>query len=155
MTLYASDKMRECSCGLAALRTVSRIYYCIIQALVSPRPKILIIDDDTSHLKLYSWILERGGFVPTTVLVSLTGVELPQEQQFDLVLLDYRFSSSITAIEVAYRIKQNWPGTPIVILSDMMWMPDDIAHLVDGFIHKGDPEGFVDRINQILKQAQA
>lgn len=122
---------------------------------VTARPRILIIDDEPSHLKLYSWILEREGFAPTTVLVERTGLELPGDQRFDLVLLDYRFSSSITAIEVAHNIRKHWPGMRIVILSDMMWMPDDIAHLVDDFVRKGEPQQLIDKVNEILSRPRS
>ncbi|HZS28125.1 MAG TPA: response regulator [Candidatus Angelobacter sp.] len=119
---------------------------------MSAKARILIIDDEPSHLKLYSWILEREGFHTTTAQVNHAGLDLPREQQFDLILLDYRFSSSITAVDVAHKIKEYWPGMRIVILSDMMWMPDDIAHLVDDFVHKGEPQQLVDKVGEILNR---
>jgi CheY-like chemotaxis protein len=65
------------------------------------RPRVLIIDDEVAHLKLYSWILEREGFLTATALVERHGIDLPaQEEQFDLTLLDYRLQVGIKAVDV-------------------------------------------------------
>jgi DNA-binding response OmpR family regulator len=116
---------------------------------VPNKPRILIVDDEPTHLKLYSWILAREGFTTSTVLVESDGVQLPQEQQFNLVLLDYRLAGT-TAAKLARKIKDCWPNTRIVILSDLLWMPEDVAPLASGFIQKGDPQHLVDRLRELM-----
>jgi len=101
---------------------------------------VLIVDDDPSHLKLYSWVIERAGFRPLTVLVDSDAVEWPAVEHFDLAVLDYRLGPQTSAVEVAKRLQAAYPGVPIVVLSDMMWMPDDIAPYASGFVRKGEPE---------------
>jgi DNA-binding response OmpR family regulator len=118
---------------------------------VATQLRILIIDDDPTHLKLYSWILDRERFATNTLLVKQSGFELPRNQQFDLVLLDYRLVAGVSATELAREIKNCWPGTPIVVLSDMMWMPDDIAPLADDFVHKGDPQELIDKMSELTR----
>jgi two-component system alkaline phosphatase synthesis response regulator PhoP len=118
---------------------------------VASQLRILIIDDDPTHLKLYSWILDREGFATNTLLVKQNGFELPRDQQFDLVLLDYKLITGISATELARAMKDCWPGTPIVVLSDMMWMPDDIAPLADDFVHKGDPQELIAKVSELIK----
>jgi len=118
-------------------------------------PKILIIDDDPAHLKLYSWILQREGFVTTTALVENNKIELPPaHEQFDLTLLDYLLQG-LKAVDVAQKIREQWPGMPIVVLSDMMWAPDDMAPIANGFIRKGEPQLLVEKLMEMTRPGAA
>lgn len=112
---------------------------------------VLIVDDEPSHLKLYSWVVERGGFHPVTALVKNETVQLPETKQIDLAVLDYRLGSHLTAVDVAKLLRSSYPEMPIVILSDMLWMPDDIAPYASGFVRKGEPEQLLETINSALK----
>jgi CheY-like chemotaxis protein len=58
---------------------------------------VLIIDDDSLHLTIYRWMPEREGYSCKTALVSET-LDLPANDAIDLVLLDYRLNSSLTAV---------------------------------------------------------
>lgn len=120
---------------------------------MSSERRVLIIDDEPSHLKLYSLILEREGFLTTTALVEHDSIQLPHDHHFDLVLLDYRFKSGISPKNVAQQIRARWPEIRIVVLSDVMWMPDDIAPLADGFVRKGEPQQLVDTVNGMLPKS--
>jgi DNA-binding NtrC family response regulator len=112
---------------------------------------ILIVDDDQLHLTLYTWILQGQGYKCKTARVKSTSVDLPTDAAIDLVLLDYRLSSSLTAMDVAEQLKKAFPSTPIVILSEMQWMPDDMKDHAHAFINKGDPKRLVETINGILQ----
>ncbi len=68
---------------------------------------ILIIDDDPLHLKIYTWILQRQSYKCKTALVNSTSVELPADSAIDLVLLDYRLSSSLNALDVIRQIRRH------------------------------------------------
>ena len=114
--------------------------------------KILIIDDDPTHLKLYSWILERGGFLTTTALVGRNGEDLPSaEHIFYLTVLDYQFQTRVKAVDVAKQIRTLWPRMRIVVLSDMMWMPEDIAPLVNGFVRKANRKYYLIWLQNLLR----
>jgi DNA-binding NtrC family response regulator len=112
---------------------------------------ILIVDDDQLHLTLYTWILQGEGYQCKTALVKSTSVDLPSEAVIDLVLLDYRLSSSLTSMDVIEQLKRAFPSVPIVLLSEMQWMPDDVKDHVLAFINKGDPKKLVETINGILQ----
>jgi DNA-binding response OmpR family regulator len=113
-------------------------------------PRVLIIDDEPAHLKLYSWILEREGFQPTTALAR-NGVDLPSgSEEFDLTLLDYNLQG-IKAVDVVKKIRNQWPEMRIVVLSDMMWIPDDMAALANGFIRKGEPQLLVEKLTEMTR----
>lgn len=110
---------------------------------------MLIVDDDPSHLKLYSWILQRGGFQSITALVQGESVDLPQ-QRIDVAVLDYRLGPQLTACDVAQRLRIDFPSMPIVVLSDLPWMPDDVAPYASGFVRKGEPQQLLDMIGSVV-----
>jgi len=112
---------------------------------------ILIVDDDRLHLKLYTWILQAEGYKCESALVQSTSVDLPSDTTVDLVLLDYRLSSSLSPLDVIEQLKSKFPAAPIVILSEMQWMPDDMRSHAQAFINKGDPKKLVETINGIVQ----
>ena len=112
---------------------------------------VLLIDDDPSHLKLYSLIVGRAGFRALTALVSGPSLELPSEETVDLCLLDYRIGTALSSVDVARRLQQIFPAKPIVILSDMPWMPDDVAPYATAFVRKGEPEKIVEMIGRLVE----
>ena len=114
---------------------------------------VLIVDDDPSHLKLYSWVIERGGFRPLTALVQRETVQLPDAEPIHVAVLDYRLGNEISAVDVAKRLRDSYPDIPIVVLSDMLWMPDDIAPYASGFVRKGEPEQLLETLASTVKTA--
>lgn len=116
-------------------------------------PTILIVDDDPSHLKIYSWVIERGGFRSLPALVQQDELNLPEAEQIDLAVLDYRLGVGLSAVEVAKRLREIYPSTPILILSDLYGMPEDIAPYASGFVRKGEPQQLLDTIVSTLKVA--
>ncbi|HUI84261.1 MAG TPA: response regulator [Candidatus Binatia bacterium] len=114
-------------------------------------PTILVVDDDPSHLKLYCWVIERGGFRPLGALVRGDVIELPQAERIDAAVLDYRLGDKISAVDVASRLRNLYPSIPILVLSDLHFMPEDIAPFASGFIRKGEPE----RLLQMISSATA
>ena len=113
------------------------------------RVSVLIVDDDPVHLKIYGWIIEAAGYRAVPVQVQFKGVQL-SEDRVDLVLLGLHFAGLTTAIETAKLIKARYPHAPIVVLSEAVTLPDDIAPLVQGFVRKGDPAKLVDSLHQLL-----
>ena len=114
-------------------------------------PTVLIIDDDPLHLTIYKWILEREGYDCKRALVGSTSVGLPGNEPVDVVLLDYRLSSSLTAVEVAAQVRKAFPSAPIVVLSELPWMPDDIRAHADAFVNKGEPKLLLETIAGVLQ----
>lgn len=112
---------------------------------------VLILDDDPTHLKIYSWILERSGYQPVTALVGSRSVELPENTYVDAVLLDYRLASELTAVDIAKRLKQVFRAAPVIVLSEMPWMPDNIAPHAAAFVHKGEPQQLLDTLATVLR----
>ena len=115
-----------------------------------PEMRILIVDDDPSHLKLYSWILAQGNFVPVSLLVSGPHLPVPANSPINLAVVDYRLGNDWTAVQVIQRLRQAFPDLPVVMLSDFSWLPDDVAPFVSAFVRKGEPQELLETISSIL-----
>jgi len=112
--------------------------------------RVLIIDDYPDHLKIYGWILEQAGFTAVPCLAKRTGVELPQDNDIQLVILDYALHCNLTPVQVAEAIRAAYPGVPIVLLSDIGGLPQDIAPYVTEFVRKGEPQKLIALVSRRL-----
>jgi DNA-binding NarL/FixJ family response regulator len=67
-------------------------------------------------------------------------VQLPAQEAIDAAVVDYRLGDGITALQVIERVKRSFPAAPVIVLSDMFWMPHDVAPFAAAFVRKGEPE---------------
>jgi DNA-binding NtrC family response regulator len=114
-------------------------------------PTILIVDDDPSHLKIYSWIVERGGYRAVPLLAWAQPLSMPETESIDLALLDYRLGESLSAPDVAKQVRSAFPAAPILVLSDLMYMPEDMAEHATTFVRKGHPDQLLRTLDSFLK----
>ena len=118
-----------------------------------PKPSILVVDDDPTHLRIYGWIMNAAGFNAVTAQVYSSDISLPADDRFDVIVLDYRLTGTLTAVEAARQIKGKYPDAPIVILSDVFGMPDDVAPYAQRFVRKGEPEKLIATIRSLVSSA--
>lgn len=123
------------------------------QAAAGDKPSILVVDDDPDHLRIYGWIMKAAGFDPVTAQVTIDGISLPAEGSFAVIVMDYRLTGSITAVEAAQQIRRRFPEPPIIVLSDLFGMPADIADYARCFVRKGEPEKLIQTIRTLLAEA--
>ena len=116
---------------------------------------ILIVDDDPLHLQLYGMILERAGFKGLPVLVSYGGIEFPDGGPVHAALVDYRLGPNMSAYDAVQKVRERYPSTPILILSDMYDAPADTAPLVNGFVRKGNPETLLAALQNLIGESAA
>lgn len=107
--------------------------------------RVLIIDDDPTHLRIYGWIVATAGYEALPALVTADRIDFP-EGSADMVLLDYRLSRQVTAVDAVAQIRSRYPEAPIIVLSDMYDLPADIAPYVQAFVRKGEPAQLVDTL---------
>lgn len=112
--------------------------------------KVLIVDDDASHLEIYAMLIQQAGMQPMTVLVRFLGLDLPPDEQIDLVLLDYTLHSLKSSAAIAQDIRMLYPSAPIVLLSDMWGLPADIAPYVTDFVRKGQPAKLLETVSRLV-----
>ena len=119
------------------------------------RKRILIVDDDPSHLEIYGMIVDRAGYYPVPVLVRFAGPGPVPDGEIAAVLLDYRLNSVMTAPDIAQEIKAKHPQAPVLVLSDLWSMPADIEPFASEFVRKGEPEKLLDALRRLVTQAGA
>jgi DNA-binding NtrC family response regulator len=113
---------------------------------------VLFIDDDPQHLKLYQWIIQRGPFTVIPLLVGGAAFPSFPDQVPDVIALDYRLKGSVTSVEIAQQLKSKYPGTAIIVLSEMEWLPDDIAPYSAAFVRKGSPDKLLQTLSDFTKK---
>jgi DNA-binding NtrC family response regulator len=119
----------------------------------SGQSKVLIVDDDPSHLEIYGLLMQQAGYQPVPALVKFAGADLPRDEDVGLVLLDYRLHSLRTSTELAQEIRGLFPGAPIIVLSDLWSLPADIAPFVTEFVRKGQPAKLLQLVGRLLPLA--
>jgi DNA-binding NtrC family response regulator len=114
------------------------------------RKRILIVDDDPSHLDIYGMIVDRAGYIPVPLLVRFAGPEPVPDGKIAVILLDYRMNSVITTPEIAKELKARHPEAPILLLSDLWTMPADIQPYASEFVRKGEPENLLKTLHRLI-----
>jgi DNA-binding response OmpR family regulator len=117
------------------------------------RSKVLIVDDDPSHLEIYSLLLRQAGYDAITTQVNFAGADLPQDAGVRLVLLDYKLQSLRTSADLAREIRDQYPDAPIVLLSDLWSLPEDVAPFVKDFVRKGQPARLLQVVGRLLPRS--
>jgi DNA-binding NtrC family response regulator len=117
------------------------------------RKRILIVDDDPSHLEIYGMIVNRAGYHPVPLLVRFAGPEPVPDGEVAAILLDYRLNSVKTAPEIAQQLRARHPQAPVLVLSDLWTMPTDIEPYASEFVRKGEPENLLNTLRRVVVAA--
>lgn len=117
------------------------------------RSKVLIIDDDPMHLRIYGWIVDAAGYEAFPALVTADQIDFPRGG-VDLVVMDYRLTGQLTAVAAAEATKRRFPDAPIIVLSDVYDLPADIAPYAQAFVRKGEPAKLVDTLAKFAPQVE-
>jgi DNA-binding NtrC family response regulator len=112
---------------------------------------ILLVDDDAQHLKLYALVLKRAGYRPITTIVGSLSFGMHEHENPALIFLDYRLNSTLNARQLAGLLKEKFPHSPLVVLSGVDTLPEDMKDVADDFLRKGEPEDLVAMANKMLK----
>ncbi len=112
--------------------------------------KVLIIDDDPIHLRIYGWIVAAAGYEALPALVTADRIDFPNHAA-DLVLMDYRLTGQITAVQAIAQTRSRYPAAPIIVLSDLYDLPADVAPLVQAFVRKGEPAQLVNTLTSFTR----
>jgi CheY-like chemotaxis protein len=118
--------------------------------LRSTPQRVLIVDDDPSHLEIYGLLLKEAGYEPVPALVRFAGAEFPADAHIDGIILDYRLKSQKTASDLARQIRGCYPRAPIVLLSDGRSLPADIAPYVSDFVRRGEPAELLRKLSVLV-----
>lgn len=112
---------------------------------------VLVIDDDPMHLRIYGWIIGAAGYEALPALVTGSRIDFPAEP-VDLVVMDYRLTTQLTAVDAAEAVRARFPDAPIIVLSDLYDLPADIAPYAQAFVRKGEPAKLVETLAKFPQQ---
>jgi DNA-binding NtrC family response regulator len=119
--------------------------------MLNPK-QILLVDDDPTHLEIYGMIVDRAGYRGIPVLVRFSGPDPFPDGEVSAVLLDYRLNCVRTSPEIAQELRVRLPDVPIVVLSDLWTMPEDIAPYATRFVRKGEPEKLLKTLESLFSE---
>lgn len=115
--------------------------------------KVLIVDDDPSHLEIYSMLLSEAGYEPLSALVRFTGADFPADLDIDGIILDSRLKSMEGSSDLARQMQVRYPDVPIVLLSDLSEPSADIAPYVAGHVRRGNPAELLDTLSSLIPES--
>lgn len=98
---------------------------------------ILCIDDDDGVLSYHRALLERRGYEVLTADSAKQGLQIAEGCGLAAVIVDYHMPE-MDGHEVATRIKQLRPHTPIVMVSSDGEIPEHVLSVVDAFVPKDE-----------------
>ena len=78
--------------------------------------RILLVDDEPAMLQTLRIILTSDGYEVETAWSSKEALGIVNQERFDLVITDFNMPE-MKGDELALLIKEQWPGTPVVMLS--------------------------------------
>jgi two-component system, NtrC family, response regulator GlrR len=88
--------------------------------------RLLLVDDDTSLLKLLQIRLEAEGYLVDTAESAEQALQQLRNQQADLVLTDLRMEGA-SGLELFEQIRHFHPGVPVIIMSAQGTIPEAVA----------------------------
>jgi len=122
---------------------------------LSPRPRILLVDDNTNGLVARKSVLEELGYAISTSTGGADALEHFDSHKVDLVITDYRMPR-MDGLELIARLRKRMPGLPIVLISgyvDTLGMNEDSTG-ADVVIQKSANEvsHLIRSVNRLLRR---
>ena len=84
--------------------------------MITPKAKILIIDDEQGIRDFLAYELGRQGYTVLAAKDGEKGVEKLREEKFDLVISDIKMPK-MDGIELLQKIRAEQPDVPVVLMT--------------------------------------
>jgi CheY-like chemotaxis protein len=111
---------------------------------------VLCVDDEKVGLRVRKIMLESHGFKVLTASSGLQGLAVFDQNEVDLVVLDY-YMPGLNGGDVAAEMRRRRPHVPIIFLSAYFSLPPAALELANAFITKGDPpDVLIEKIEQLV-----
>jgi DNA-binding NtrC family response regulator len=81
------------------------------------KPRVLVVDDESSVLFTYKLILEQQGYAVTAAVTSEDAKSAIEKEAFDLILCDYSLEKQHTGFEVIAAARAKQPKVPSLLLT--------------------------------------
>ena len=102
------------------------------------KPQVLIIDDDEVVGRSFDRVLAKQGYEVSTALSGEEALDKIEDNSYDLVFTDIKMPG-MDGLEVAERIMQKCPWTPVVVITGYGNHENEAKARVlgtSGFVHK-------------------
>lgn len=96
-------------------------------------PKVLIVDDDESFLRLFSMRLDSKGYQTFAVGSAKTALEKLPEIKPDLVIADLRMDG-MDGLGLLSELQKRYPGLPVLLLTAHGTIPDAVSATQTGAV---------------------
>lgn len=118
---------------------------------------ILIIDDESFLRYTLATILTRVGYQSSEASTAREGLQLLENQKFDLIFLDLQMPDR-SGLEILPEIRQKYPNTPVLILTANGSLEKAIEALKlgarDYLLKPIDPGEIITRVDDLFKEEQ-
>ncbi len=107
---------------------------------MSPKDKLLIIDDEERLRNLLARILQLEGYDVLVASTGKEGLKKLQQEVVPVVISDVKLPD-VNGIELTSQIKAGWPATEIIVLTAFGTINDGVKAIKSGafdYITKGD-----------------
>lgn len=128
------------------------------QAAPAPRPaaraRILVVDDSEEVREVLRELLSRYGYTVVTCPDGESGVVELESRSFELAMVDLGLPG-MSGLEVAQRLKQRWPSTPVALMTgygDRIGPDDSLSRGVDFVLAKPFS---LDQLRSVVEHALA
>lgn len=98
---------------------------------------LLCIDDEATVLTVRKMLLESVGYRVLMAQSGPVGLEMLKQEHVHTVIVDYKMPE-MTGSQVAQRIREVWPGMPIIMLSAYVDLSEEQLKNVDAYVTKGE-----------------
>ena len=95
--------------------------------------KILIVEDNADNLKLISWLLEDEGYAWVSAMTAEEGLQLLDQEAFDLILIQVRWENGANRIHLSAAAR-----TASIKRFPSAKSPPPIALITEGLLYTGD-----------------
>lgn len=118
-------------------------------------PSILIVEDDTTFLKILKSFLEKNDFRVVAVGSAKKAYQEISKLDFDLILTDYRLPDE-DGLEILKWVKQKCPTQRVMIMTRYSDVKTAISSMklgaLDYIVKPVNPDILLTTINEVLKQ---
>ncbi|HEU5340941.1 response regulator [Edaphobacter sp.] len=116
---------------------------------------ILCVDDELVGLRIRKILLERAGYKVLTASNGTDGLAIFRSEPVEAVVLDYSMPG-MDGGEVAAKMRQIRPATPILLLSAYIGLPVEVLSVVDLYMTKGEGAPILlSKLENLLQTATA
>ena len=116
------------------------------------KSRILVVDDEAIARENLEHILRKDGYDVVTADSGISALKKLSNTEFDLVMTDLKMKQ-VDGMEVLARIKEQYPGTEVVMLTAYATLSTAIEAMQKGAYHYIPKPYKIDEVRMIAKRA--